>query len=83
MADLDELIAARTVTMSKLMEIAPSGTVDPTPNVYSITMFVMAGLLVLGFFANMAVGSVVDRHYLKSTDPELPGKRSSLGALEP
>ena len=47
LGSLEELISAKTVTISKLMEIAPPGTVDPTPNLYNITMFVMAGLLAL------------------------------------
>ena len=76
LADLEELISAKTVTISKLMEIAPPGTVDPTPNLYSITMFVMAGLLALAFFANMAVRPVAERHHLKNTHPELTAKGS-------
>ena len=68
---LEELIAAKTVTIGKLMEIAPAGTVDPTPGVYNITMYVMAGLLVVAFFANMMVRPVPERHHLKATHPEL------------
>ncbi|WP_254695120.1 OFA family MFS transporter [Leisingera sp. NJS201] len=30
-AQLDQLVAAKTVTIAKLMEIAPAGTLDPTP----------------------------------------------------
>ena len=76
---LQELIAAKTVTVGKLMEIAPQGTVDPTPNLYNVTMFVMAGLLALAFFANMAIRPVAERHLLKETHPELAAERGLKG----
>ena len=75
LGSLEELISVKTVTISKLMEIAPPGTVDPTPNLYNITMFVMAGLLALAFFANMAVRPVAERHHLKTTHPELAAEQ--------
>ena len=71
LSSLEELIAAKTVTISKLLEIAPPGTVDPTPSLYNITMFAMAGLLALAFIANMAVRPVAERYHLKTTHPEL------------
>ena len=46
---LEELVKAKTVTVSKLMEIAPEGTVDPTPSLYNTTMYAMAALLVIAF----------------------------------
>lgn len=61
---LDELVAANTVTIQKLMEIAPEGTTDPTPTLYHSTMFTMAGLLVIGFFANLMVKPVDAKHHL-------------------
>lgn len=73
---LEELIAARTVTISKLMEIAPAGTVDPTPGVYNLTMFVMAGLLTVAFFANMAIRPVAHHHHLSNTHPCLAAQRA-------
>lgn len=77
LSNLDELIAAKTITVSKLLEIAPPGTVDPTPNLYNITMLVMAGLLTLAFFANLAIRPVAERHHLKATHPELAAQRPS------
>ena len=77
LSNLEELIAAKTVTISKLLEIAPPGTVDPTPNLYNITMLVMAGLLAVAFFANLAVRPVAERHHLKATHPELATERPS------
>jgi len=62
---LDQLMAAKSVTVSKLMEIAPEGTLDPTSSLYNTTMYAMAGLLVIGFFANLAVRPVDKKHYMK------------------
>lgn len=36
----------KALTIGKLMEIAPAGTVDPTPFIYDSTMYTMAGLMV-------------------------------------
>lgn len=69
LAALDELVATKTVTINKLMEIVPPGTVDPTPEIYNITMYAMAGLLALAFLANMAIRPVAERHYVKHTHP--------------
>ena len=77
---LQELIATKTVTVGKLMEIAPPGTVDPTPNLYNVTMFIMAGLLALAFLANMAVRPVAERHHLEVTHPELAAERTPTSA---
>ena len=33
---LDALVAQQTVTIAKLMEIAPPGTIDPTPSLYNL-----------------------------------------------
>ena len=60
--DLTRLRDAKTVTIPSLMEIAPAGTVDPTPFLYDTTMYVMAGLLGLAFFANL-LGMPVDPKY--------------------
>lgn len=37
---------AKALTIGKLMEIAPGGTMDPTPFIYDSTMYTMAGLMV-------------------------------------
>ena len=67
---LSELVAAKTVTIESLVEIAPPGSVDPTPSLYNTTMLTMAALLVIAFFANAAVGRVAARHRMKNTHPE-------------
>jgi acetylglutamate kinase len=52
------------VTIAKLMEVAPTGTVDPTPSLYNLTMYLMAGLLAIALVANALVGPVDPKHYL-------------------
>ena len=66
---LDELVKAKTVTVSKLMEIAPEGTVDPTPSLYNTTMYAMAALLVIAFFSNLLIRPVKSKHHVQNTHP--------------
>ena len=39
----------------------------PKADAYSITMYIMAGLLLLGFFANLAMTAVHERHHHRET----------------
>jgi MFS family permease len=48
----------------------------PAAQAYNVTMYVLAGLLVLGFFCNLAVRPVADRYYM--SDAELELERSLL-----
>jgi MFS family permease len=64
MEQLDSLMEAKTVTIAKLMEIAPSGTVDPTPSLYNQTMYLMAGLLIVAFIANFFMKPVHHSHHM-------------------
>jgi NAD(P)H-dependent flavin oxidoreductase YrpB (nitropropane dioxygenase family) len=66
-SQLSDLVAAKTVTIAKLMEISPLGTVDPTPSLYNTTMYAMAGLLVIAFFANLLMRPVNEKHYVENT----------------
>lgn len=65
---LSELVAGKTVTISKLMAIAPAGTVDPTPNLYNTTMFLMAGLLAIALVSNALMSPVDVKHHLKKEE---------------
>ncbi|WP_020593968.1 OFA family MFS transporter [Kiloniella laminariae] len=67
---LQELVAAKTVTVAKLMEIAPEGTLDPTPSLYNTTMYAMAALLLIAFFANLHVKRVEEKHHVQNTHPD-------------
>jgi len=65
---LEVLAAANTVTIGKLMEIAPPGTVDPTPGLYNVTMYLMAGLLAIALVANALMRPVDEKHYMRETE---------------
>jgi len=61
---LATLIESNTVTISKLMELVPPGTSDPTPLVYTDTMNSCAALLAVGFTANALIRPVHESHYM-------------------
>ena len=63
LSQLEELAAAKTVTIARLMEIAPEGVIDPTPSLYNTTMYCMAALLVIAFFANLFMRPVKAHHH--------------------
>ena len=66
-ASIDELAALvenQTVTIAKLMEIAPAGTVDPTSGLYNTTMYLMAVLLGIALIANASMRPVHSKHHL-------------------
>ncbi len=68
---LNELVAAKSVTIAKLMEIAPAGSIDPTSGLYNTTMYAMAGLLVIGLIANALITPVSDKHHVNNTHPQM------------
>ncbi|RPE71351.1 MFS transporter [Pacificibacter maritimus] len=75
LAQLDQLVAAKTVTIARLMEIAPGGTIDPTPSLYNTTMYCMAALLVVAFFANLWMRPVKAHHHHEEPDMQaVPGE---------
>ena len=59
---LNELIATNSVSINKLLQIAPPGTIDPSPYLYDSSMKVMSALLVLG---------LVNNAMMKPVDPKL------------
>ena len=61
---LDTLVAQQTVTIAKLMEIAPPGTVNPTPSLYNLTMYLMAALLAIALVANALIKPVDAKHHM-------------------
>ena len=62
---LQTLVEAKTVTIAKLMEIAPAGTIDPTPNLYNTTMYLMAVMLFIALLANAFMHPVDAKHHMK------------------
>ncbi|HEX6998003.1 MAG TPA: OFA family MFS transporter [Gammaproteobacteria bacterium] len=65
---LEQLVAVNTVTIPKLMEIAPPGTPDPTPGLYNVTMYLMAGLLAVALVANALMRPVNDKHHMREAE---------------
>ena len=65
MDQLEQLVAAKTVTINKLMEIAPSGTVDPTSGLYNTTMYLMAVVLFVALIMNATMRPVDAKHHMK------------------
>jgi MFS family permease len=64
-SQLGQLVQAKTVTISKLLDLCPPGTPDPTCNLYNSTMFVMASLLAIAAVANACIRPVDPKHFLK------------------
>jgi MFS family permease len=65
---LDALIASKTVTIGRLMELVPPETVNPTSSLYNSTMFLMAGLLAVALIANLLVRPVKPQHFIAADE---------------
>ena len=65
---LPALVQAKTVTIASLMDIAPAGTVDPTPNLYNTTMYLMALLLAIALVSNAFMRPVHPRHHMSEEE---------------
>ena len=61
---LETLVASNTVNIARLMEIAPSGTTDPTSSLYNSTMLLMAALLAIALVSNALMKPVDPKHHL-------------------
>eukprot|EP01129_Flabellula_baltica_P005573 TRINITY_DN2032_c0_g1_i1.p1 TRINITY_DN2032_c0_g1~~TRINITY_DN2032_c0_g1_i1.p1 ORF type:complete len:428 (+),score=80.62 TRINITY_DN2032_c0_g1_i1:1545-2828(+) len=61
-SNLEALLEAKTVTINRLMEIAPPGTIDPTPLLYNTTIYCMCILLVVAIGANYQMKAVDRKH---------------------
>jgi MFS family permease len=62
---LEVLVAQNSVTISRLMEIAPAGTTDPTSGLYNSTMVLMAALLGVALISNALMKPVDARHHME------------------
>ena len=63
-SQLDALVAQNSVTIARLMEIAPTGTSDPTSSLYNSTMILMALLLGVALISNALMRPVDSRHHI-------------------
>ena len=72
-AGLDQLgllIEQKTVTIARLMDIAPPGTIDPSSSVYNTTMYLMAALLAVALVSNALMRPVHPRHHMAAGSNE-------------
>ena len=68
---LDKLVEAKTVTITKLMDLMPAGTANPSATLYNTTMYLMAALLAIALVANLFIHPVEASHYMNE-EPEGP-----------
>eukprot|EP00928_Gymnodinium_smaydae_P030579 TRINITY_DN22700_c0_g1_i3.p1 TRINITY_DN22700_c0_g1~~TRINITY_DN22700_c0_g1_i3.p1 ORF type:complete len:670 (+),score=55.06 TRINITY_DN22700_c0_g1_i3:37-2046(+) len=67
--ELDALLASKAVTVQRLLELLPAGTVDPTPYMYNEVMMCMAGLQLLAIYSNSRIK--LPKPVWKARDPEI------------
>jgi len=65
---IERLVEAKTLTIEKLLELAPAGTVDPTPFLYDTTCYVAAGLMSVAALSNLAIRSLDLKEEMKNVD---------------
>lgn len=63
--DLSSLVDAKTVTIARLMEVVPPGTVDPTPFLYDSTFYSVSGLLAMAAVSNALIKKVDPKYYIQ------------------
>ena len=61
------LIEQQTVTISKLMDLVPAGTPDPSASLYNSTMYLMAVLLAVALVSNALMRPVHNKHYIQDS----------------
>ena len=66
MSQVQTLIEAKTLTISKLMTIMPPGTLDPSPFIYNNTMYTMAALVSVGAGLHLMVRPVNPKYFEKN-----------------
>jgi MFS family permease len=54
----------------------------PAAQAYNVTMYLLAGLLVIGWFCNISVRPVAERHYMHDDAAPAP-VRAAAGAARP
>ena len=57
------MVQTKTMTISKLMEIAPKGVADPTPFIYDSTMYTMAGLALVASVSHYLIRPVDPKYF--------------------
>eukprot|EP00035_Acanthoeca_spectabilis_P024692 m.454930 g.454930 ORF g.454930 m.454930 type:complete len:651 (-) comp20776_c0_seq1:1037-2989(-) len=58
------LVDAKTVTIPRLLELCPPGTLDPTIALYDSSLYMMAGALGGAFVCNAMVTPIAQKHFV-------------------
>jgi hypothetical protein len=53
-----DLLASKTLSISKLLLISPPGTLDPSPHLYNDTMYALAGMMAVAYLSHSMVRPV-------------------------
>ena len=64
-ASIQALIDAKTLTIPRLMELVPQGTIDPSPFLYDSTCYTAAALMGISALANLAIRPLNVKEELK------------------
>ena len=62
-SNLTSLIENKALTIPQLMQLAPSGTIDPTPFIYDTSLYAAGMAYGIGFASQMMVGTKVSDVY--------------------
>ena len=80
---LSSLLEAKSVTIGRLMEIAPEGTMDPSPNLYDTTLYSMGGVLLVAFGVASALSPAGEKYLTVAAQPAAAAAASSATAGAP
>jgi len=64
-SQLSMLMETKTVTIAKLMELVPLGTMDPSPFLYNTTMYTVAGLCCIAAAGHYTIKPVDPKYFEK------------------
>ena len=62
-----DLLAVKSLNLTKLVTVLPPGMQDPTPFLYHSTMFSLAGLAAVASLLHLAVKPVDIKHFEKTS----------------
>ena len=65
----NELLAAKTLSINKLLVLCPPGTIDPTPHLYDTTMYTLSGFMAIAVIAHGLVHPVKPTITIQAKDP--------------
>ena len=80
-SSVETLIDAKTLTIARLMELVPVGTVDPTPFLYDTTCYAAAALMGVSLISNWMVHPIdvrqIQRQLESTTGQQQPASSST------